>query len=109
LPPARLSSIEKLSASPKIVNDFTKAGYHGKAARENTSNICAVWGFSKSLKSTTNSNLSALSESMLTSDIKNVKIKEMRTGKVRRDVSDISRSKSMEVPYAYLEIQYLQE
>lgn len=98
LPPARFSNIEKLSASPKIVNDFTKSGYHGKAARENTSNICTVGGFSKSLKSTTNSNLSALSESMLTSDIQNVKIKEMRTGKVRRDVSDISRSKSMAMP-----------
>jgi len=98
LPPARLSNIEKLSPSPKIINDSTKAGYQAKAARENMSNISAVGGFSKSSKYTANSNLSALSESMLTSDIQNVKIKEMRTGKVRNDISDLSRSKSMAMP-----------
>lgn len=98
LPPARLSNLEKLSASPKIINDSGEPGFQAKAARENMSNICAVGGFSKSSKSTINANLSALSESMLTSDIQNVKIKEMRTGKVRKDGSDLSRSKSMAMP-----------
>lgn len=97
LSPSRLSNLEKLSTSPKIINDSSESGFHAKAARENMSNS-AVGGISKSSKSTINANLSALSESMLTSDIRNVKIKEMRAGKVRKDGSDLSRSKSMVMP-----------